>query len=109
MKKNTLTLVMAIIGLIGCNDKPDIRPANDQMLSVYPNPASHMAHVVVNNQYNQTFTLQVFNIKGKIILEEKGSQSRVEYSVSLANEPVGNYQVILKTGKSVINQKLIKL
>lgn len=104
-----MALVLGITTLTGCNDKPEVQPNNYQVLNVLPNPASHVATLSVGSQINQAFTLQVFDTKGQVILEKKGTKGFQQYSLNLTNEPQGNYQVILKTDNMSVTQKLIKL
>ena len=109
MKICFLAIVISFIALTGCNDKPEVQPNNPQILSVYPNPAVHQANISIGGQVSQPYTLQVFNTKGKVILEEQGHQGQKSYAVNLDNEQVGNFQVVLKTGNVVVTQKFIKL
>ena len=108
MRKGIIAFFMGVLALSSCNDKPDVQPVNYQ-LSVYPNPAVQMAYISVRGQVDQAFTLQVFNTKGEVMLEKKGSQGQQNYPVNLHGKPVGNYQVILKSNNQVVKQKLIKL
>ena len=108
MKKRIIAFAMGGLVLTGCNDKPDVQPVSYE-LSVYPNPVVHTANIAVRGQVNQAFTLQVFNTKGEVILEKNESQGQHSYALNLHGEPVGNYQVILKTNNQVVKQKLIKL
>jgi len=109
MKKIFIVFAMALICLIGCNDKPEIQPTNYEALSVYPNPALYITNISVGSQINGAFTLQVFNTKGKLILDEKGTQGQQRYSINLADEPAGKYQVILKTDNLTATQTILKL
>jgi hypothetical protein len=109
MKKRIIVFAMGVIAFSGCNDKPEVQPANYGALSVYPNPATYKAYISVGRQVTQAFTLQVFDTKGQVILEEKGNQGLQNYSVNLKGEPVGNYQIILVTNNKAVKQKLIKI
>jgi hypothetical protein len=109
MKQALAAFIGGFIFLTGCNDKPEVQPANTSNIQVYPNPASHAAYIQVANQNNNSFLLKVFDPKGDLILEEKGGRIRQTFMLQLSNEPKGKYQVILKTDKSVSATSLIKL
>ena len=110
MKKRIIVFAMGVIAFSGCNEKPDVQPINYPVLSVYPNPATQVAHISVGRQVNQAFTLQVFNTKGDVILEKKVDQGQQQnYSLNLYDKPAGNYQVIFKTENITITRKLLKI
>lgn len=104
-----VAFIVAIIALIGCNDKPEVQPVNYQVLNIYPNPATNSATIAVGSQVKQPFTLRVFNTTGKIILEKQGSTGQQNYAINLADELKGRCQVKLKTADLETTQILLKL
>lgn len=109
MKKKILPFLVSLTILISCNDKPEVEPTNYDVLTVYPNPVAQVAYVEVRGDVNQPFTLSVFDIKGKLLLEEKGISGSQYFSVNLSNEPKGEYQVILQAQNIRATQKILKL
>jgi len=95
--------------LSSCNDKPEVQPATNNYLAIYPNPTTDQAYIEVRNQNTGSFTLKVFDTKGKLLLEKSGNQGQNQFTVPLENEPKGKYLVILKSDKSNITKTLLKL
>ncbi len=108
MKISVLTCLIGLVSLTGCNDIPEVKPVDYQVLSVHPNPASEQAFISVGNQINRPYTLQVFDTKGDVILEEKSSNGQL-FNVTLYNKPVGKYHVVVKTDKVVSTLLLVKI
>jgi len=109
MKKLLPVLLGGFVFLSGCNDKPEVEPANTFDLMVYPNPVVQDATITVKNQNNKSFTLKVFDTTGDLLLDETGNQGQQHFILHLSDKPKGKYQVILKTDQSVFTKTLIKL
>ncbi|CAN5412647.1 hypothetical protein BH23BAC1_BH23BAC1_34060 [soil metagenome] len=104
-----LACFIIINALLACDDKPDIQPENYQLFHINSNPANAVAYINVADLKGQTYTLQVFDIKGEIILEEKENQPYKNFELQLTDRPKGKYHIILRTDRVVASQELIKL
>ena len=109
MKNKILLCLVSLSLLFGCNDKPEVQPANDDVLIIYPNPVAQVVNIQVSRDVNQPFTLSVFNTKGKQILEEKAAIRPKYFYVNLGNEAKVKYQVILQASNFRANQEILKL
>jgi len=108
MKHLLLAFTLGLCTLAGCNNIPE-EPATSQVLQVYPNPATSMAHVSFQNVSGQAFTLQIYDTKGAILLEEKGNQAGDKiFPVDLYEKPEGRYQVVLQLGEQVSTSVILK-
>ena len=96
-----------ILILAGCNDKPDIRPADNQ-LAVFPNPAQDDVNIMFSNPSNGGYTLIVFDTKGEMILEKNESFPEPIYRLNISDEPVGTYHVVLKRDDITIVRQFMK-
>jgi hypothetical protein len=100
-------LLSGLFSLTGCNHKPEA-PAENYLLTVYPNPVNYEANFEVRNLNNQEYLLQVFDTKGKLLLTKTGQQDQ-RFSLPFDNQPKGKYQVSLKTQNAVYTKTFLKL
>ncbi|TXK46465.1 T9SS type A sorting domain-containing protein [Pontibacter qinzhouensis] len=109
MTKYISALILACICFISCNDKPDIEPITSHVLQVFPNPAFYTTQIIVDNSENKPYVLQVFDTKGKVMLERNITTGSNNFQLDLSDQPVGKYQVILKADKIVATRAFLKL
>jgi hypothetical protein len=109
MKKIVWILLSGTLLFSSCNDKPEVQPTADNFLMIYPNPTSGPANIKVRNQNTGTFTLKVFDTKGKPLFNKNGNQGQTDFTVPLDNEPKGRYVVVLTSGNVAVSQILLKL
>ena len=109
--KKMYPLLLVVVLVFGCNDKPDINPNASQLLVAYPNPTLDQIAIGVQNPNQQSLTLFVFDTRGDKILEESitPAQPQRTFMLSLAARPKGNYLATLRTPSATIHQKFIKL
>lgn len=85
--------------------------ANAWDLSVYPNPSKNMVNISFNLIDASPITYQVFDIKGRKLLEKKLhmlSEGQNNIEVSLGHLPEGFYLLQLANERVKISRKLIK-
>lgn len=77
--------------------------------SIYPNPVSNLAHLVLQTDINGTLDYTVYAISGKIITKKSipiSTTAKTDEVIDLTNEPQGIYMVKVK---SVTTEKVFKL
>jgi len=75
-------------------------------LSAFPNPFSNTTSIHFPNTNNDVFNFQLFDNSGKIILNQKTKDDKVE--ISADNLPAGLYTFILLSDRKNYNGKIIK-
>ena len=75
-------------------------------LSAFPNPFSNTTFIHFPNTDNDVFNFQLFDNSGKIILNQKTKDDKVE--ISADNLPAGLYTFILLSDRKNYNGKIIK-
>lgn len=73
---------------------------NEDVISIFPNPANESFNIKINN-YIGKISLQLFDINGRIILEEINRDFSLEENISITNLSTGIY--ILKLSAENIN------
>src|SRR5205823_6306913 len=82
---------------------------NNDNLAVYPNPASGMTTISFQAKGNRDYTLALYDLPGRIILEHEGKAvlGKNEHQFSLANIAKGIYFIELRTVDSLNKIKLV--
>ena len=73
-------------------------------IQVYPNPASEVLNIKLNNAQKATF--KIFDLAGKLVKESSSSDQLAEINIS--SLPKGVYILNINTGKESVNKKIIK-
>lgn len=77
---------------------------SENFSGVYPNPASEMLYVKVAN--NESFTYQIININGQVIVS---SESNSEYQeIDIRNLSAGTYYIKISTETETLSNQFIK-
>lgn len=84
-------------------------PKISTALEVYPNPAIDLAMITVQNNVTTSYELEVYDIKGKIMMKQNILPGSQDVRIELKGKPKGRYQVILITDKETLTQQLIKI
>jgi len=78
-------------------------------LVVFPNPATNVITLKIEDVSNESFTARISDINGKVISQQKidfaGSQSQLDVS----NLNTGNYIIQLINSKKQYAQKIVKI
>lgn len=101
-------LILAILILAACNDKPDVLPENNQ-LAVFPNPASDFVYISFANTDASAYSVVVFDTKGDIMLEKSENATEPWYQVNVSDEPAGTYHVVLEKNNTTIVRQFSKI
>lgn len=75
-------------------------------VSVYPNPAHGLLNVVLPAG-NEVYTIQMTNLLGAVVYEEKITKGTKEVHVNLANKSKGVYFLSVETGTAKSTKKII--
>ncbi|MDN5627807.1 MAG: T9SS type A sorting domain-containing protein, partial [Weeksellaceae bacterium] len=73
-------------------------------IQVYPNPASEVLNIKLNNAQKATF--KIFDLAGQLVKESSSSDQLAEINIS--GLPKGVYILNINTGKESVNKKIIK-
>jgi hypothetical protein len=78
---------------------------------VYPNPVGDLLNLQINGLKSETIAFQVFDINGKVVLQQTISNTDKTYKLKVTNLTAGNYFVngYSATGEKIRNVKFIKL
>lgn len=71
--------------------------ANELELSIYPNPASDLLHVSLNDESPEGISLQIFNQAGQVVKSTSQPQAN-ELSINVSDLPNGTYYVAVSSG-----------
>jgi C-terminal processing protease CtpA/Prc len=74
---------------------------------IYPNPTKGFFRIVPSPGDKSVLDVNVLNLQGKIILEEKQLKGKMEYDFDLSFAPDGCYIIIIKTGNNLLIRKLV--
>lgn len=74
-------------------------------ISLYPNPAKGVLNVSIDDIQDNT-TLKVYNVMGKLVMQEQVSKSLTQ--INIAKLPAGVYMVNLSDGNAIRNMKFVK-
>ncbi|MFH1004128.1 MAG: T9SS type A sorting domain-containing protein [Bacteroidota bacterium] len=78
---------------------------NTTSISIYPNPASDIITLNVDNRNNANLTLNIYNVIGELIKSELLKKNQQQINISNLNN--GIYIVVIKSKELTENQKLI--
>ncbi|MBN7816010.1 MBG domain-containing protein, partial [Algoriphagus pacificus] len=77
--------------------------------SMFPNPATSEVNIEVELEQSMNVGVRIFDAVGRIVFEEEGVQNGIStYQINIDHLSPGLYVVQLKTGKIVMNKRLIK-
>jgi hypothetical protein len=109
MYRFSLLIVIATL-LSGCNDKPEGAEVEFSAFAAFPNPASSVIVVSVQNDSADDYHVSVVNPYGETIFDEKVNPGWDEdFNVNIREEKAGYFFVILHTGKETFTRKILKL
>jgi len=81
------------------------QPAKKTLFNLYPNPASDIVTLNIDNTINADFTLNIYNVTGELVSSETLRQNQQQINISdLSN---GIYMVEIKSKEWNGKQKLI--
>ncbi|RXR21564.1 T9SS type A sorting domain-containing protein, partial [Flavobacterium stagni] len=77
-------------------------------VTVYPNPFAENFYFKVNSASNEEYTIQVYDMLGKLVETKTVAADSVESTEVGANFPAGVYNVILTQGENIKSLRVIK-
>ena len=77
----------------------------EEVEALYPNPTTGKFYITFSKAIDHS-VVQIVDVNGKTIRQVKGSGTRLE--LDLSGQPGGTYFIIIRTGETVINKKVIK-
>lgn len=78
----------------------------EEVDALYPNPTTGKFYITFSKAIDNA-TVQIVDVKGKVVQRVKGSGTRLEFDLS--NQPGGTYFVIINSEGVIINKKIIKV
>lgn len=81
------------------------------IFTIYPQPVSDEAVISFNSQDKNTVSIEIYNLMGTLIYTSnyKNLNSGVnQFHIDTKNYPSGLYNIIIKSGKSVYQTKMVK-
>lgn len=75
-------------------------------ISIYPNPVSQFAYIDLKNAEHQIRSIQLFDMSGKLMLNETTSSSNA--TIDLSSLEQGVYLAKIVTSKGILTQRIIK-
>ncbi|KQS24747.1 T9SS type A sorting domain-containing protein [Dyadobacter sp. Leaf189] len=88
---------LTLFALAGCN-KPDMEP--DLAVVTYPNPATSVITVYVQNDQQQAYIIRIFGPDAKQVAEQEvgAGIQRTGIKFDLEGKSKGTYQVVVEIG-----------
>lgn len=81
---------------------------NNNEVILYPNPATDVLHVAINNQTADVFTIKLYNSMGQVVLQQKSTDPQFNISLQhLAKEAVYEVQVFNKKQQLLHTEKIV--
>ncbi|MCH6200418.1 T9SS type A sorting domain-containing protein [Aquiflexum sp. LQ15W] len=78
-------------------------------IRIYPNPASEVSNIQVNLYEGSGVTLRVFDVAGRLVMEEQSYQERsFTRTLELKGLSNGLYHVVVQVGNQVMTKRLVK-
>lgn len=87
-------------------DTPPIGPRKE-LLKVFPNPARDIINLDLGDELFGERPILIYNLQGQLVLRQDGIGERNEFSISIAQLPMGTYFVQL--GENGPKAKVLKL
>ena len=89
----------------GCFVGLDNLQLNNFSTKLYPNPASDIINLEINNTNKEVFTLNIYNIMGSLVKTETTNQNYNQINVADLNN--GIYLIEIKSNDLITKQKLV--
>ncbi|MDD5570195.1 MAG: T9SS type A sorting domain-containing protein [Bacteroidales bacterium] len=83
------------------------KTGKNNLFILYPNPASDVVKLNINEFVNEDLSLNIYNISGALVKSETLKQNQRE--INIGDLPNGFYQVEIKSKKFIEKQKLVIL
>ncbi len=101
---DSITKMVWVKTCTGLEPQPSI-----SSLSIVPNPNRGDFHVIINAKSFTELQIQLSDLSGRIILsrEETVDKGRQTFRIDANNAPAGVYFLMLKTGREVLNRKVV--
>jgi uncharacterized protein (DUF362 family) len=91
----------------------DLKPSvfHNEVLSVYPNPASEILTIEMTNSYIGDISYEVYSMNGKVVMSGTTHKNQSEFKgkVTLSTLEAGNYIFRMKAGTNSYNKQIVKL
>ena len=82
---------------------------NTSDLTIFPNPASDIVTLKIDEIANESFTARIIDINGKIVSQKKIDISSDSATLDVSDLNTGNYVIQLINSKKQYAQKIIKI
>ena len=84
-----------------------IREFSDDKFRVFPNPASDIFMVEINQPANEEGELHLIDHAGKTVIYQLTNRNSRRYEFTIDKLPAGVYSIVYKTGTEILTKKLV--
>ncbi len=81
--------------------------ASAAAISIYPNPATEVCNVVMNNAVIQNGNIQLCDMKGSVLQQQELSAGQKQATIQLVNIAAGVYTIKADIDGNIVNRKLV--
>ena len=81
---------------------------NGLSAELHPNPVGEEVQVKLEGPGKPGYELDVLDVRGKVLREEKGLRKGEWMRISMANLPAGTYLLVFKAGNERVTKRLVK-
>lgn len=110
--KGTLTDFQQAYSLIisGSDVVLDTKKYNTLKATIWPNPINDFLNITLDNQFNESFKAELFDIQGRLILSKEYFSYELanNYSIEMTGIPPGIYLLKAIQGNKTFKSKIIK-
>lgn len=91
------------------NTSSSLNIQNDNLINIYPNPAT--TELIIHNDSNipQKLIINIFNQLGERLISESQNVNYSEYSINISRLKTGLYHLSIQQGKEFIQKTFLKL
>lgn len=79
----------------------------NNLVSIYPNPATNKLTISLANGYNNAAVYKIMNVSGQVVAEGRFLSNNQKEEINLSSFVDGIYNVQITVGDNVINKKVI--
>lgn len=90
---------------VNCNTSIDENDAANN-IAVYPNPATDMVNVYLQNNV-EVLSYKMVNLIGQTIIEANNSNFTNQFSIDVSTLPKGQYFLVVNTKDNVVTKKIV--
>lgn len=79
---------------------------NSNLISVFPNPAKDFVNISIDTKLGSTYNLEIFDINGKLVLDQKNIKVSGPYSIETKKMVSGTYFVVIGVNNNTYQKQI---